>query len=97
MNRLPVCQTCSPHADDHAPSTPHPANRGHRRLVRLGWALLFIGPALTVMHLIIDAQRGGAGTVWTYTILSGEVGVIATIIGVALVFREPRGARHDSR
>ncbi|GAA2887406.1 hypothetical protein [Microbacterium esteraromaticum] len=64
-----------------------PVQRLHRRLVRLGWALLAAGPALGVIHAITDVLLGGTATWWTYTIAGYDTALIVMIIGTALVCR----------
>lgn len=66
-------------------------DRGHRRLVLLGKALLAIGPILALIHALTDAQSGGGGNWWTYTIAGYDTAIITMIIGAALVWRSPPG------
>lgn len=62
--------------------------RTHRRLVRLGYALLATGPLLALAHLVTDA-RSTDSPWWTYTIASYDITVIIVIIATALILRTP--------
>ncbi|GEM_PF-3538479 len=73
-----------------APSRRSPAERTHRRLVRLGYMLLICGPALALAHLISDAQSTDVAW-WTYTIASFDIAVIMVIVALALILRAPPG------
>lgn len=68
-----------------------PAERLHRRLVRLGWALLAAGPVLALIHAATDVLLRGTATWWTYTIAGYDTAVIAMIIGTSLVCRSTPG------
>lgn len=86
------------HPSHQRPRPARTPERTHRQLVRLGRVLLVIGPLLATVHLLLDAQSDGAGgTFWTYTLASLEAAIITTIVGIALAWRERRGAHHDPR
>ena len=65
---------------------PHDPVRTHRRLVRLGYVLLALGPALALAHLVSDTQSTDAAW-WTYTVASYDVALIMVIGAVALILR----------
>ncbi len=71
---------------NHAGSHPLDPARTHRRLVRLAYVLLALGPALALAHLVSDTQSTDAAW-WTYTVASYDVAVIMVIIAVALILR----------
>lgn len=86
------------HPSHQRPRPARTPERTHRQLVRLGRVLLVAGPLLATVHLLLDTQSSGSsGTFWTYTVASLEAAVIMTIVGVALAWRDPRGAHHDPR
>lgn len=95
MNRTHPARGRLPCALRHAAATPPPDSlsapqRRHRALVRLGRALLVIGPLLFVGHLVIDAQFAGRdASPWMYTVASLEAAIIMTIVGIALACRRP--------
>lgn len=62
--------------------------RTHRRLVRLGYALLATGPLLALAHLVTDTQSTDSPW-WTYTIARYDITVIIVIIATALILRAP--------
>lgn len=86
------------HLSHQRPRPARTPQRTHRQLVRLGRVLLVVGPLLAAVHLLLDTQSSGSsGTFWTYTVASLEAAVITTIVGIALAWREPRGAHNDPR
>ncbi|WP_404436317.1 hypothetical protein LG322_14300 [Microbacterium aerolatum] len=76
----------------------HPLDpvRTHRRLVRLGYALLAAGPVLALAHLINDTQSTDAAW-WTYTVASYDIALIIVMAAVALILRNPPASGTDHR